>query len=295
MDEQSPSAESYSPELTEKLRKAMAAEYSFLYDTESDGGEVAGTREAMEAFDRMLDTSPALIYAVSDARGDPIVSDREAAAFMFALQQVLPEGEVDDKQAPSHAPEGFVGIDEACGSLCLTDLERRAATEIALSPNEEIHFLFAEIAWEASAASNENLLKWIPGNEDWLDRVYADLDPDVHGGGIYHQVREARYMCLVDDLESLQAEICAYAALRELGHGIINLHALSQPTADRLLDTLSELDATRFSEYRDAAIDFVAHEINGQWEETTYVNPAALWGVHHQDEPAFVARSPRHA
>jgi len=61
-------------------------EYSFLY---AHRDNVAGYDEAMEAFDNLFRSSKAFqkfVREFAEWRMDPISSDREAAAFMFACE-----------------------------------------------------------------------------------------------------------------------------------------------------------------------------------------------------------------
>jgi len=63
----------------------FAKEYDFLYE---HCDRVAGYDEAVEAFDEFLatDNGNSFICEFINYRGDYISSDREAAAFMFALE-----------------------------------------------------------------------------------------------------------------------------------------------------------------------------------------------------------------
>lgn len=66
--------------------KQYGKEYDFLYDNDD---HVAGYREAVEDFDRMMKGNDAFNKFVCEYvnfRGDFISSDREAAAFMFACE-----------------------------------------------------------------------------------------------------------------------------------------------------------------------------------------------------------------
>jgi len=61
-------------------------EYKFLYE---NGDQVAGYIEAVNTFDNLLKTNDKfkdLVLKFSEYREDYISSDREAAAFMFALE-----------------------------------------------------------------------------------------------------------------------------------------------------------------------------------------------------------------
>lgn len=60
-------------------------EYNFLYDNRD---RVAGYREAVAAFDEFLKKQPAFVGEFARYRQDFISSDREAAAFMFALSSM---------------------------------------------------------------------------------------------------------------------------------------------------------------------------------------------------------------
>ena len=57
-------------------------EYNFLYENNNN---VAGYREAVAAFDEFLSNNKNFVCEFIKYRGDFISSDREAAAFMFAL------------------------------------------------------------------------------------------------------------------------------------------------------------------------------------------------------------------
>ena len=56
--------------------------YNFLYENDNN---VAGYREAVTAFDEFLKENKNFVCEFVQYRGDFISSDREAAAFMFAL------------------------------------------------------------------------------------------------------------------------------------------------------------------------------------------------------------------
>ena len=63
-------------------------EYAYLYKHEE---KVAGFDDAVQAFDDLLAKSPKFISEFAQFRGDPITSDREAAAFMFTLSSMITE------------------------------------------------------------------------------------------------------------------------------------------------------------------------------------------------------------
>lgn len=60
-------------------------EYDLLYDNDDN---VAGYRDAVEAFDEFLKGHREFVSEFVKFRGDFISSDREAAAFMFALHDI---------------------------------------------------------------------------------------------------------------------------------------------------------------------------------------------------------------
>lgn len=65
--------------------KQFEKEYDFLYDNNDN---VAGAREAADAFDEFLKVHKDFVGEFVRFRGDFISSDREAAAFMFALDSM---------------------------------------------------------------------------------------------------------------------------------------------------------------------------------------------------------------
>lgn len=67
----------------QKFAEQYQKEYSFLYQ---HGNNVAGYREAVDAFDEFVKTHGDFVGEFARFRGDLITSDREAAAFMFALE-----------------------------------------------------------------------------------------------------------------------------------------------------------------------------------------------------------------
>ena len=70
-----------------ELLKSFKKNYNELYEHKS-----ARAREymaAVDAFDMLLKISPNFINGFARWRGDAISSDREAAAFMFALDEVI--------------------------------------------------------------------------------------------------------------------------------------------------------------------------------------------------------------
>lgn len=60
-------------------------EYQFLYDNHDN---VAGYAEALAAGNRFFEAHPNFIAEFARYRGDPLTSDREIAAFMFALESM---------------------------------------------------------------------------------------------------------------------------------------------------------------------------------------------------------------
>lgn len=65
-------------------------EYAFLCEHDDN---VAGFEDAVQAFDESLVENPGFIATFAEFRGDLISSDREAAAFMFALDALSEEDE----------------------------------------------------------------------------------------------------------------------------------------------------------------------------------------------------------
>lgn len=70
----------------EKFSKKFVEEYAFLYDNDDN---VAGFEEAVDAFDEFVQTHGDFVGEFVSYRGDFISSDREAAAFMFALDSMV--------------------------------------------------------------------------------------------------------------------------------------------------------------------------------------------------------------
>ena len=70
-----------------RLLSQFRKEYNFLYDNYD---HVAGFREAVEFFDQFIKTSSGrdIISKFASLRQDIITSDREAAAFSFALDSL---------------------------------------------------------------------------------------------------------------------------------------------------------------------------------------------------------------
>lgn len=65
--------------------KQFRKEYSYLYDNYD---RVAGYVEAVYAFDEFAPKHKTFISEFTKYRGDYVSSDREAAAFMFALKKM---------------------------------------------------------------------------------------------------------------------------------------------------------------------------------------------------------------
>lgn len=60
-------------------------EYDFLYDNRDN---VAGYEEAVEAGDKFIKQYPDFVREFNQYRNDILSSDREVAAFMFALESM---------------------------------------------------------------------------------------------------------------------------------------------------------------------------------------------------------------
>ena len=65
-----------------KFLEVFNKEYNFLYDNDDN---VAGYEEAVDSFDEFVKTHGDFVGEFVNFRGDFVSSDREAAAFMFAL------------------------------------------------------------------------------------------------------------------------------------------------------------------------------------------------------------------
>ena len=83
----------------EKFCEQFQKEYNFLYDCR---GYVAGYDEAVSAFDRFQIDHADFVREFAPYRGDVVSSDREAAAFMFALDSIDDPG-----GTPSHPEQLF--------------------------------------------------------------------------------------------------------------------------------------------------------------------------------------------
>lgn len=70
----------------EKFTDEFKAVYEFLYE---NGDQVKGYHNAVDAFDDFLKLHADFVRAFARYRGDAISSDREAAAFMFALGEIV--------------------------------------------------------------------------------------------------------------------------------------------------------------------------------------------------------------
>lgn len=69
-----------------KFLKKFNQEYDFLYDNRD---HVAGVNEAISAFDEFFTNNKDFVIEFVKFRGDIVSSDREAAAFMFAMESMV--------------------------------------------------------------------------------------------------------------------------------------------------------------------------------------------------------------
>lgn len=76
----------------EQFAKQFNKEYKFLYDNDD---YVAGYREAVEAFDNFVEKHAEFVGEFVDYRRDFVSSDREAAAFMFAMETLSDNFDLD--------------------------------------------------------------------------------------------------------------------------------------------------------------------------------------------------------
>lgn len=70
----------------EQFTKEFQKEYNFLYDNNDN---VAGYREAVEFGDKFMTEHNDFVGEFTKYRGDLLTSDREVAAFAFALEKYL--------------------------------------------------------------------------------------------------------------------------------------------------------------------------------------------------------------
>lgn len=71
-----------------RFNQEFNKEYEFMYEASMRNETVAGYDEAVRAFDEFAPKHKAFVMEFVKYRGDFISSDREAAAFMFALCNV---------------------------------------------------------------------------------------------------------------------------------------------------------------------------------------------------------------
>lgn len=76
------------------FKKKFDEEYEFLYKNRD---QVAGFNEAVEAGDKFLNEHGDFVGEFANYRGDFITSDREVAAFMFALDSLTEEQGNEEK------------------------------------------------------------------------------------------------------------------------------------------------------------------------------------------------------
>ena len=71
----------------DRFKQRFDEEYAFLYDHRDN---VAGYDEAVDCFDEFLknEANVSFVREFAAYRGDVVSSDREAAAFMFALDEL---------------------------------------------------------------------------------------------------------------------------------------------------------------------------------------------------------------
>lgn len=74
----------------EEFAERFKKEYRFLYDSRDC---VAGFNEAVDSFDEFIKGNGDFVREFAVYRGDMITSDREAAAFMFALSDMMDQAE----------------------------------------------------------------------------------------------------------------------------------------------------------------------------------------------------------
>lgn len=69
----------------ETLGRKFSEEYDFLYEMDGKGTYVAGYDEALAFGEQMLSNQDPLLIGFVRYRQDPLTSDRELAAFAFAV------------------------------------------------------------------------------------------------------------------------------------------------------------------------------------------------------------------
>ncbi len=75
--------------IIEKLYQEYTKEYEYIYDNNCQRKEIAGASEAAKYFDEViLKEKKDLLNKFNKYRGDIIMSDREAAAFVFACEKL---------------------------------------------------------------------------------------------------------------------------------------------------------------------------------------------------------------
>ena len=78
----------YSDYDLERLDEQYQKEYAFLYEADVNGQYVAGYDEALDEGIRLMENRNELMREFARWREDPLVSDRELAAFAFAAAEL---------------------------------------------------------------------------------------------------------------------------------------------------------------------------------------------------------------
>ena len=167
----------------EKFCEQFQKEYNFLYDCR---GYVAGYDEAVSAFDRFQSDHADFVREFAQYRGDVVSSDREAAAFMFALDVL------DDPDGTPSPPEQSA---ENNGAESGVRSENPAPISAAVCP--AMHDLLALSAGTLSTLARQ---KNLPDSEKYSALevfhekiVRAALTLDVSQYANWQQLFEAAY------------------------------------------------------------------------------------------------------
>lgn len=261
--------------------------YEFL-DEYADGMKPSSALRAYESCKKTLDWMRDELYLSRSEiaeMGEMLDSDLDEVREM--LDKSVSEREMRRAQEHPKAPEGFIAVEELQKNLDLGDYGDQVDYF-----DGDLDYILDECADGAVDIYESDLIKWLPGNEGWLEDAEANGHLEGTHGDIYKMIQAAQYEAISADLSEHRESICTYGTLDVLKDE--GLYAMDSRLADDILngDVDFDVDCVPTDDVKEAIFhnvfahlderygDEVAETLSDAMRDADkpfdYVNPYAL-------------------
>lgn len=205
--------------------------------------------------------------------------DEQEGEVSSLVEKAVAERAVRDAHDHPKPPKGFVTIEQLKADLDIGEV----ASDHMDDFEGDLTDTFMDAADAAVDIMYSSLIKWLPGNEGWLEDAEASGLLEGTKGDIYKMIQMAQYECFRSDLYEHREDICRYGTLDQLESA--GIYAISQSLAD---DIMNDLDYSGDYTVTDEAKEAIASAVSAEFEERYGEEFAERAGELLDDDPVSV-------